>query len=147
MKRPILFALAFVAIAIFAVVVVGPSVDWRAIFDKSDDPAGQFVRGMSYCGQFCGAADDASKDMEQAAYWFEKAAEQGYAAAQRILGQIYLAGQGAERDYAEAYKWSELAASQGHEGAIGQLEYLKGMMTMQQITEGERRVREWREQR
>ena len=43
-----------------------------------------------------------SQDYEQAAEWFTKAAEQGYAEAQYNLGVMYDFGQGVPQDYNEA---------------------------------------------
>ena len=42
-----------------------------------------------------------------------KAADQGYAPAQGILGMRYYAGQGVPQDYVEALKWYRKAAAQG----------------------------------
>ena len=53
------------------------------------------------------------QDCEQAAEWFQKAAELGDFAAQRNLGYLYLKGKGVEKDKAEAWNWLEKAAAQG----------------------------------
>ena len=45
--------------------------------------------------------------------WYRKAAEQGYARAQRSLGNHYYKGIGVARDYAEAVRWYRSAADQG----------------------------------
>ena len=45
--------------------------------------------------------------------WFRKAAEQGIAEAQFILGMRYAAGRGVRQDYAEAIKWYRKSAEQG----------------------------------
>ncbi len=44
-------------------------------------------------------------------------AEQGNAAAQYNLGQMYIYGRGVPEDYAEAAKWYRKAAEQGHANA------------------------------
>ena len=51
---------------------------------------------------------------EEAVKWFQKAAEQGNATAQYILGVAYAEGKGVEQDYKEAVKWFQKAAEQGH---------------------------------
>jgi TPR repeat protein len=51
------------------------------------------------------------RQMEQAAVWYRKAAEQGEVTAQGILGVLYSIGQGLPQDYVEAYFWLDLAAS------------------------------------
>jgi uncharacterized protein len=44
-------------------------------------------------------------------------AEQGHAAAQYNLGQMYRNGNGVAQDYAEAVRWYRLAAEQGYANA------------------------------
>ena len=58
-----------------------------------------------------------NKDYEEAAYWFRKAADQGYAAAQVTLGSMYEEGQGVAKDYKKAVYWYRKAANQGDEDA------------------------------
>ena len=55
-----------------------------------------------------------SSDPTEAAKWFRKAAEQGYADGEFSLGTLYSRGQGVPLDYAEATKWLKKAAEQGH---------------------------------
>jgi len=51
------------------------------------------------------------RDMEQAAGWYRKAAEQGDVGAQATLGLLYSLGQGVAKSDVEAYFWVALAAS------------------------------------
>ena len=53
------------------------------------------------------------QDYAQAAGWFRKAAEQGFASAQLNLGAAYYEGQGVSQDYAQAAAWFRRAAEQG----------------------------------
>ena len=53
------------------------------------------------------------KDYEKAAYWFEKAAEQGLADAQLRLAFMYMDGEGVTASMDKALYWSEKAAMQG----------------------------------
>jgi len=53
------------------------------------------------------------QDHAEAAKWYRKAAEQGFAAGQQSLGCCYDYGQGVAQDYAEAVKWYRKAAEQG----------------------------------
>jgi hypothetical protein len=46
--------------------------------------------------------------------WHRKAAEQGYADAQYVLGLRYYSGQGVAKDDMEAVQWYRKAAEQGH---------------------------------
>lgn len=52
---------------------------------------------------------------------YRKAAEQGDAEAQCILGDYYYYGRGVNKDYAEAVKWYRKAAEQGNEEAQSRL--------------------------
>ena len=46
--------------------------------------------------------------------WFRKAADQGDAVAEFLLGNQYAFGKGVPRDYSEAMIWFRRAAEQGH---------------------------------
>ena len=61
------------------------------------------------------------KDIHKAISWFQKAADQGQAHAQYMLGWIYEYGEGGTKDYAAAYKWYSRAANQNNPGAYSQL--------------------------
>ena len=56
--------------------------------------------------------DGVRKDLAEAAKWFRKAAEQGFAPAQSDLGRSYHNGEGVPQDFAEAVKWYRKAADQ-----------------------------------
>jgi TonB family protein len=53
------------------------------------------------------------RDDAEAARWYRKAAEQGYAEGQINLGLMYQSGEGVKQDYAEAVSWYPKAAEQG----------------------------------
>ncbi len=53
------------------------------------------------------------QDYAEAAGWWRKAAEQGYAKAQNALGIMYENGQGVPQDDGKAVKWYRKAAEQG----------------------------------
>ena len=57
------------------------------------------------------------EDYAEAVKWYRKAAEQGHAEAQYLLGVMYNNGNGVIKDFQEARKWYQKAAEQGHEGA------------------------------
>ena len=61
--------------------------------------------------------DGIPQNQSLAIYWWNKAAAQGSALAQRYLGQAYYNGDGVEKNLAEAEKWFEKAAVQGDEYA------------------------------
>jgi TPR repeat protein len=53
------------------------------------------------------------QDQGEAARWYRKAADQGFANAQHNLGYSYVLGRGVPQDYAEAVRWYRKAAAQG----------------------------------
>ena len=65
------------------------------------------------------------QDYIKAVEWYQRAAEQGYAAAQYHLGVMYDNGQGVKQDYIKAVEWYQKAAEQGHAEAQFNLDLLK----------------------
>ena len=53
------------------------------------------------------------KNLQEAAKWFKKSAEQGYPLAQYNLGLCYAAESGFENDSAKSYAWIMLSAKGG----------------------------------
>jgi S1-C subfamily serine protease len=53
-----------------------------------------------------------TEDSKEAARWYRKAAEQGYAIAQSSLGKMYENGTGMNKDYSKAVRWYRKAAEQ-----------------------------------
>jgi TPR repeat protein len=53
------------------------------------------------------------QDFKQAAAWYQKAAEQGFAEAQINLGYMYDEGKGVQQDFKQAAAWYQKAADQG----------------------------------
>jgi TPR repeat protein len=58
-----------------------------------------------------------SQDYTKALYWYEKAANQGYAAGQYFLAVAYTKGQGVRPNHQRAFYWYEKAANQNDSGA------------------------------
>ena len=50
----------------------------------------------------------------KAVKWYQKAADQGLAGGQFLLGTMYANGQGVTQDDGEAVKWYQKAVDQGH---------------------------------
>jgi len=73
-----------------------------------------------------------------------RAAEQGDAEAQVVLGLIHTSGLETARDLVEAYKWFVIAAEQHHPTAGQLLEQIENELDPEQIAEGRRRAGEWR---
>jgi len=69
------------------------------------------------------------------------AANQGLAGAQLDIGQCYATGKGLKKEYAEAYKWLRLASPGGSITEKIHLDPVILKMTVEQLQEGERRVK------
>lgn len=71
-----------------------------------------FARGENYLhGTY------SPRDVAAAVHWYRRAAEDGHAGAQYVLGTLYLDGIGVERDRATGVSWLQRAAQQGHADA------------------------------
>ncbi len=73
-----------------------------------EDPQAQYNRGTDYW-----YGRGVPQDYVEAANWYRKAAERGYAEAQYRLGQMLATGQGIRQDDTEAANWYRKAAEQG----------------------------------
>ncbi len=80
---------------------------------QEQDPLMQYAWGCNFL-KVKGIAPELTKE---AVKWFRKAAEQGEAHAQFMLGMCYFNGVGIMQDKTEAVKWLQKAAKQGHEKA------------------------------
>jgi hypothetical protein len=76
---------------------------------KAGDKVAQYKLGYDY---YLGRG--IAQDYAQAAVWWKKAAEQGYADAQNNLGVLYNSGKGVPQSYSEAYFWENLAAARAN---------------------------------
>jgi TPR repeat protein len=73
--------------------------------------------------------DGIQENLDKAAYWYTKAAEQGHVIAQFYLGDIYFYGKGVLIDSEKAKYWYEKAAEQGHilsQRNVGNYYYKRG---------------------
>lgn len=61
------------------------------------------------------------KEYQQAAYWYNQAAQAGIDTAMYNLGTLYFNGEGFPQDYAQAHKWFQLAAKRNNKYAEFQL--------------------------
>ncbi len=73
----------------------------------------QAIIGNLFVLGCCGVAEDAETGLE----WLRKAAAQGDAEAESLLGDAYLAGRGTQKDYAQAMSWLLKAAEKGDASA------------------------------
>ena len=87
-----------------------------------------------------------TQDGAAALIWTRKAAEGGDAGAQFDLGSRYhrksvdRAGMDCDESRVEAYKWLHLAAAQGYRGSAAACERLTLGMTLEEVTDGNRRT-------
>jgi len=68
-----------------------------------------------------GVGRGVKEDETQAAAWYRKAAEQGDAQAQVMLGASYAGGHGVQKSETEAARWWRDAARQGNKDAQNSL--------------------------
>eukprot|EP00729_Bicosta_minor_P032873 gene32873-biopygen29659 len=88
---------------------------WKLEHDRSPGrhtPAAQCGLGGMY-----DKGEGVEQDHVEAAKWYRKSAEAGYAAAQFTLGAMHAIGEGVEQNFSKALKWVQLAAVQGFKGA------------------------------
>ena len=134
---------------------------------EKDDPHAQYHLGDMYDLGFTLEASDlvavglGEKRTEflpnksRAAYWYRKAAEQGWCDKTDSLSRYYLSGEGVKKDPIEGYKWALVAASapppdyasdklvQMQKGVVETLVMdAKNVLTAAQEAEGERLARE-----
>ena len=88
------------------------------------DPDSQYFLGMLYLN----GEDGYEMDAEKAAYWFNRAAENGNIAGQYNLGLLYLNGEGVEKDPQKGIRLLQKAARAGSSDAQNSLGllYLNG---------------------
>jgi TPR repeat protein len=103
-----------------------------------------FAPAQASLGGYYAVGRGAAKDDAEAVKWFRKAAEQNDGRAQFSLGACYYNGQGVTKDYVEGYKWWLLAAAQGNERASNGITMLEGLMSRDQIAEGQRLARDFK---
>lgn len=90
---------------------------------KAGNPLAQVVAASLYEN-----GTGVERDLEQAAQWYRKAAEQGYHRGEHHLGRMYHFGLGVPEDQALAARWLRRAADRGDAQAQGLLAllYLEG---------------------
>ena len=94
-------------------------------------------------GAFFRDGTGVEQDYSKAAFWFESAAEQGYARAQRNLGLLYRDGLGLTKDPIEAQKWFNLSAASGEELAKTNRDELAAKMAPAELDEAQRLASAW----
>ncbi len=85
------------------------------------------------------------QDYKEATSWYRRAAEQGHAPAQLLLGGMYVVGRGVPQDYVLAHMWLNLAGAGGIEGAREARNLLEIKMSREHVEEAQRLAREWKQ--
>ena len=102
---------------------------------KNGNPRAQYNLGVCYHS----GRDGIEQDYEQAAIWYQRAAEQGHVRASFYLGMLYQNGKGAEQNYKKATELFMSAAESGYDKAQINLGifYVKGIGVPKDYTKAE----------
>lgn len=102
--------------------------------------------------RFAMGTEGVNKDMNQAIFWWQKAADKGDTAAQYYLGQMYQQGVVVPQDRVQSYMWFSLAGSSRKETAAAlqnkklaetNKKAVAANMTPKQIKEAQALAQEW----
>ncbi len=83
------------------------------------------------------------QDFEEAAKWFELAAEKNHKQAQYQLGLIYKTGFGVDIDPEKSYMWFNLAAAAGVDKAVLARNEIMRSLSPEQLKQAQKAAREW----
>ena len=76
--------------------------------------------------------------------WYRRAADQGFASAQWLLGMAYETGYGVPLDYVQAHMWCNLSATQGFNPATYCRAEVEKAMSPAQVAEAQKLARDWK---
>lgn len=79
-------------------------------YSRGQSDSGRSVPGGATVWSKIGAP----KNLVEALKWYRKAAENGHAQAQYVMGKFYYTGESLPKDQVEAFKWWRKAAENGH---------------------------------
>ena len=83
-------------------------------------------------------------EFEEAAEWFLKAAEQGDAEAQFLLGRMHFDGNSLSIDNVTAYMWFDIAAGNGLRAGVRYRDGIAKKMTEDEVATARQRADAWR---
>jgi TPR repeat protein len=122
------------------------AMNWFRRAADQDDADAEF-----YLGALFSEGQGVPLDYAEAAKWYRLAADRGHAKAQYNLGHFYAEGHAGERDNVSAYVWFNLAAAHFPTSDVGNVaaavdnrSLMATRMTPDQITEAQKRTREWK---
>jgi TPR repeat protein len=98
----------------------------------------QFLLGTAYLD-----GQGVDKNDWEAAYWFQRAADQGHAKAMTSLGIMHCLGRGVPKDAIEGVKWLTIAARRGHAPAKKSLETAKLKLSPEDLATAEQYADEY----
>jgi len=84
------------------------------------------------------------KDAAKAGEWYQKAAAEGHANAQKNLGVMYANGEGVAKDIVLAYAWFNIAAIGGNAGALKNRGIAESRLSGNQLAEAQRLSSNWK---
>ena len=116
---------------------------------ETDNTMAQMMLGKRYAV----GGEDVDKDLNQAVFWYKKAADKGNAEAQQYLGYAYGRGLGVPQDWVQAHMWFSLVgaipdkkvALQDKALAKQNIKFVETKMTPRQIEEAQALAKEWLE--
>jgi uncharacterized protein len=142
-----------ILVAVTAAAIAGPFEDAKAAYDKDDYPTAlRLFRSLAEQGdlaqQRLGLMYERGlsvpQDYAEAARWYRRAADQGFASAQWTLSSMYATGSGVPKDYVQAHMWCNVSAAQGFEPATYCRADLERAMTPEQVAEAQKLARDWK---
>ncbi|MBC54513.1 MAG: hypothetical protein CMQ34_11835 [Gammaproteobacteria bacterium] len=83
------------------------------------------------------------QNLQEAANWYQEAAEYEHAGAQYNLATMYEAGEGVEQDLVRAYVWARLARDNEANGAAALVNRIQSAMTPAQRDQAQRDYAQW----
>lgn len=111
-----------------------------ARLDALETASGQYNAGVSLLRTV--------QNYSGAARWFRRAADQGHANAQAVLGSLYAVGLGVPKDFVNAYVWVSLALprleGRMHDRAVALQDELSALMSPAQIGKAQKLAGDWR---
>lgn len=102
---------------------------------QAEDSADAFFNGVTAYRAF---------EFEEAAEWFLKAAEQGDAEAQFLLGRMHFDGNSLSIDNVTAYMWFDIAAGNGLRVGVRYRDGIAKKMTDDEVATAKQRADQWR---
>jgi len=117
------------------------AVEWYRKAAEQGDAGAQNNLGAMYS-----QGEGVAADTTEAVKWFERAALQGQPQAMHNLSKIYYDGRpDLPKDYRAAYKWTILACAKGYQPACMFPRALEDEVTIRQLYEATKELREWGE--